>query len=114
MTLFQAIHGSILTGALEEILYCLFLLERKSYNCGRQGAERLWWLTVKTLDLSSQRFCRYFYPEKSTRAALAESLRCNCRGNAIFLLAESNGRTSLQQMIINCPSVSEAMKGLAC
>lgn len=41
--------------ALEEILYCLFLLARKPYNCGRQGAERLCEGQWKTLDLSSQR-----------------------------------------------------------
>lgn len=77
MTLFQAIRSSILTGALEEISDCLFLLARKFCNCDRQGAECLWWLTVKIFDRSPQSLCRFFYLEKSTRAALAESLRWN-------------------------------------
>lgn len=68
----------------------------------------------ETFDPSSQSLCRYFYLGKGTKAALAESSRCNSGGHAIFLPAERNGRTSLEQMITNCPSVSEAMSGLAC
>lgn len=41
-------------------------------------------------------------------------LEMQLRRQCCFPLAERNGTASLKQMIVNCPSVSKAMRGLAC